>query len=65
MLRLRYGIGVYEPMTLAEVAELPEFQVSRERIRQIELHALDRIRTNYKMRRLLSGYETVPRNLER
>ena len=57
VLKMLYGIGGGEPMSLAQVAALPELKVSRERVRQIEIHALDRLRTNYKMRAFISGYE--------
>ena len=57
VLKMLYGIGGGEPMSLAQVAALPELKVSRERVRQIEIHAMDRLRTNYKMRAFISGYE--------
>ena len=57
VLKMLYGIGGGEPMSLTQVAALPELKVSRERVRQIEIHALDRLRTNYKMRAFISGYE--------
>lgn len=46
VLILRYGIGRDEPMTLDEIAGLPEFGISRERVRQIENNALRRIQSN-------------------
>ncbi len=46
VLRLRYGFDTERPMTLEEVANLPQFGVTRERIRQIESKALHRIRRN-------------------
>lgn len=56
VLRLRFGIGGQESMTLEEIANLPEFGVSRERIRQIESKALRKIRRNPKYIELLSGF---------
>jgi RNA polymerase primary sigma factor len=38
ILRLRYGIGIEQPMTLSEIGE--EMGLTRERIRQIENNAL-------------------------
>lgn len=46
VLQLRAGWGGVRPMTLEEIASLPEFDVSRERIRQIESKALHKIRRN-------------------
>lgn len=40
VLMLRYGIGECEPMTLEDILNLPEFGVSRERVRQIENAAI-------------------------
>ncbi|MCR4618764.1 MAG: RNA polymerase sigma factor RpoD/SigA [Lachnospiraceae bacterium] len=57
VLELRYGFESDTPMSLEEISKLPEFNVSRERIRQIEMQALNRLRTNYKMRKLVGGYE--------
>ena len=42
VIRLRYGIGLTKEHTLQEVGE--RFRVTRERIRQIEAKALERIR---------------------
>lgn len=42
VLRLRFGLGQHDPHTLSEVADL--LGVSRERVRQIELRALGRLR---------------------
>ena len=44
VLRLRYGIGVDEPHTLDAIGQ--QLGLSRERIRQIEQQALDRLRTD-------------------
>lgn len=59
VLSLRYGIGIERPMTLEEVGKLPEFQLSRERIRQIEEKALRKIRRSPKLLRLIQDYEVV------
>ena len=50
VLQLRFGLGSERPRTLAEVATV--FQLSRERIRQIERHALDLLRVPGRARRL-------------
>ncbi|HKB16161.1 MAG TPA: sigma factor-like helix-turn-helix DNA-binding protein, partial [Planctomycetota bacterium] len=42
ILRLRYGLGGRRPRTLEELSDI--FSVSRERVRQIQLRALDRVR---------------------
>jgi RNA polymerase primary sigma factor len=42
ILRRRYGIGIDMPSSLGEIGE--EFKVSRERIRQIELNAIRRLK---------------------
>lgn len=56
VLSLRYGIGCPYPMSLEEVARLPEFKVTRERVRQIETKALHKIRRSTKMRGLLKAF---------
>ncbi len=43
VLTLRFGLEGKETMTLEEIGNLPEFDVSRERIRQIECQALKKI----------------------
>lgn len=53
VLMKRTGLGGHKIMTLEEIANLPGFQVTRERIRQIEGKALRKIRTNPKMRNML------------
>lgn len=50
ILRLRYGIGDADPLTLEEVGEL--FDVTRERIRQIEAKALGKLRHPSRLSRL-------------
>ncbi len=41
ILRMRYGIGVDEPMTLKEIGQ--KFGITRERVRQMEMQAMDRL----------------------
>lgn len=50
ILRLRFGVGVERNHTLEEVGE--EFQVTRERIRQIEAKAIRKLKHPSKTRRL-------------
>jgi len=50
VLQLRFGLGSDRPRTLEEVAKV--FQVSRERIRQIENNALELLRHPIRARRL-------------
>lgn len=56
VLSLRYGIGTGAPMTLEEVANHPEFGVTRERIRQIESKAIRRIRCTPALMKLLRDF---------
>lgn len=56
VLALRNGIGAEYPMTLEEIANLPGFGVSRERIRQIESKALRKIRLNPRLLNLLRDF---------
>ena len=56
VLALRYGIGTDHPMTLEEIANLPEFGVTRERIRQLEMKAQRHIRQNPKFVRMLRDF---------
>lgn len=56
VLSLRNGIGCEEPMSLEQIAKLDEFKVSRERIRQIEQKAINRIKRTPSMRNLLEDY---------
>jgi RNA polymerase primary sigma factor len=46
ILRLRYGIGQAEEQTLEQVGR--QFSLTRERIRQIEAHALKKLRSVHK-----------------
>ena len=50
VLTLRYGLDGGEPWTLGEIGEY--FDISRERVRQIESKALERLRYNGLIRRL-------------
>ncbi len=50
VLRLRFGLGSDEPHTLAEIGAM--FQVSRERVRQIEESALRKLRGPARQQRL-------------
>lgn len=52
VLRMRYGIGVEKPMSLKEVGD--KFNLTKERIRQIEKHALVRMQHPTRARRLES-----------
>lgn len=56
VISLRYGIGASEAMTLEEIAQLPEFGVTRERIRQIEIKALRKLNRNPQLRYLHDEY---------
>jgi len=58
VLELRFGLGSDRPRTLAEIADV--FQLSRERIRQIERHALDLLRLPGRARRLSRLLDGVP-----
>ncbi|MBU5476325.1 sigma-70 family RNA polymerase sigma factor [Eubacterium sp. MSJ-21] len=56
VLTMRYGLDGSEPMTLEQVAKHPQFGLTRERIRQIENRAINRIRHSYKMKEQLCEY---------
>lgn len=55
VLELRFGLGDDQPKTLREIGEILE--LSRERVRQIESRALNRLRRSHKTR-ALEGYLT-------
>ncbi|MBT3293103.1 sigma-70 family RNA polymerase sigma factor [Candidatus Peregrinibacteria bacterium] len=44
VLRLRFGMGEFEEMTLEEIGKLPEYGVTKERIRQIEKSGFNKLR---------------------
>lgn len=52
VLKMRYGIGIEKPMSLKEVGD--KFNLTKERIRQIEKHALVRMQHPTRTRRLES-----------
>lgn len=56
VLTLRYGLDNNEPMTLESIAKLPEFGMTKERVRQIEVKALRKIRRTPSMSRELADY---------
>ena len=56
VLKLRYGIEGDHPMTLDEIGKLPEFKLSRERIRQIETKALRKIRRSPSLTKQLLAF---------
>lgn len=56
VLKFRFGLGGVEAKTLEEIANLPGFMVTRERIRQIENKALRRIRHNYALKKELMDF---------
>ena len=53
ILKSRYGIGRPQPATLREVAA--KLKISRERVRQIESEALEKLRRNTSLSRSLKG----------
>ncbi|MCR5032240.1 MAG: hypothetical protein K6A92_05200, partial [Lachnospiraceae bacterium] len=56
ILCLRFGLNGREPMNLSEIARLPEYNVSRERVRQIEAAALKKLHRIPSVRSLLEDY---------
>lgn len=50
IVRMRFGIGYPRPLTLEEVGE--EFQITRERVRQIEAKALQKLHSPNRSKRL-------------
>ena len=57
VLRKRFGIGEAKDMTLEEVGHDKDFEVTRERIRQIEAKALRKLRHPSRVTRLKSFYD--------
>jgi RNA polymerase primary sigma factor len=55
VLRMRFGIGTMNEFTLEEIGK--KFKVTRERIRQIESKALDRLKNPQRARELLNAIE--------
>lgn len=55
VLRMRFGIGLGTDHTLEEIGN--QFEVTRERIRQIEAKALQKLRQNQKTTKLKTFYE--------
>lgn len=57
ILRLRHGMSGQAPMTLIQIANSPDFDVSRERVRQIEVSAMKKLRAglNPELTELLRG----------
>jgi len=56
VIKCRYGIEGMNPMTLEEIAGMPEFGVTRERIRQIEERALKKLGRSSSVRNELGSY---------
>ena len=56
VLTYRFGLNGCNEMSLEEIGRLPEFSVSRERIRQNELRAISKIRSSHRMRKLFDDY---------
>lgn len=50
IIRMRYGIGKYDPMTLEDIGKI--YHLTRERIRQIEVKSLKKLRIICKKNRL-------------
>ena len=60
VIRLRFGIGCEREHTLEEIGQ--EFDVTRERIRQIEAKALRKLRHPSRSRKLRAFLEPPSRN---
>ena len=57
VLRLRFGIGVRSDHTLEEVGQV--FDLTRERIRQIEAQAIRKLRQNNRSGSLKSFFDSI------
>lgn len=62
VLRMRFGIGLGTDHTLEEIGN--QFDVTRERIRQIEAKALQKLRSSLKTAKLRSFYEGREQDLD-
>jgi len=60
VIRLRFGLGNYPPMTLEQVGRI--FGVTRERIRQIEVKALKKLKHPIRSLKLKSYLESIERS---
>lgn len=58
VLRMRFGVGMRNDLTLEEIGR--QFQVTRERIRQIEAKALRKIRCGEHSEKLKTFFDRVP-----
>lgn len=61
ILRMRFGINCDHAMTLEEIAKRPEYNVTRERIRQIEYKAIRKLRRSRNARLKLIDFANVSR----
>ena len=57
VLRARFGLNGQKPMTLEQIGE--KFQVTRERIRQIEHRALQKLKNPERVKHLLPYYQEI------
>ncbi len=60
VIRLRFGLGHHPPMTLEQVGRI--FGVTRERIRQIEVKALKKLKHPIRSSKLKNYLESIERN---
>jgi len=60
VLRMRFGVGMRNDLTLEEIGK--QFNVTRERIRQIEAKALRKIRNGDHSEQLKTFFDRVPNN---
>ncbi len=60
VIRLRFGLGNHPPMTLEQVGRI--FGVTRERIRQIEVKALKKLKHPIRSTKLKTFLESIERN---